>query len=445
VRLSALEWNVPFSTRPLPSGGSVPDGIGDAGTLADVADGGALAGPAVPPPHEAATSRVTRRRLTPSSEAHVPKTVLVRSHDLDVWRAALTQARIARARRRDVTRAEHDAAHAARAVGVRGRSAGGHAHLAQRDVLDEEGERRDESRDLPCDRDAVGAGAAAVLDRTSQELTQPCRIRAEVIGGEREIGPAAAAFGDGLPGMFPMRGRDVVKRDELEVRAVGETDERVVRQAAGVLAAGRDGEAAVAVLGDGTVEIGHDQDDVVDAGDHIGEYGEVNSLPWKFLMAGLTSFGAARWTTLENAFVRSGLIEEKDFFRDYAVSSTLPGPTFVNLAALCGMRLGGVRLALTAIVLLLAPGLVAVVLVLAYLSPNEPWVQHLFNGVIVGGIGVSGTQLMRRASRSRGLTEALLASATLVLIALGAPMIVAVLGTLAAGVLWYRTRPLTLP
>jgi len=199
------------------------------------------------------------------------------------------------------------------------------------------------------------------------------------------------------------------------------------------------------VLGHGAVEIGHHQDDVVDAGDHIGEYGEVNSLPWKFFVAGLTSFGAARWTTLENAFVRSGLIEEKDFFRDYAVSSTLPGPTFVNLAALCGMRLGGVRLALTAIVLLLAPGLVAVILVLAFLSPNEPWVQHLFNGVIVGGIGVSGTQLVRRAKRSRGLAEALLASATLVLIALGAPMIVAVLGTLAAGVLWYRTRPLTLP
>ena len=80
----------------------------------------------------------------------------------------------------------------------------------------------------------------------------------------------------------------------------------------------------------------------------------------KFLWAGLTAFGAARWTTLESAFVRDGLIEEQDFFRDYAISSTLPGPTFVNLAVLCGMRLGGVRIALAALVLLLAPGLVAV-------------------------------------------------------------------------------------
>ena len=175
------------------------------------------------------------------------------------------------------------------------------------------------------------------------------------------------------------------------------------------------------------------------------EYGDVRSLAWKFLWAGLTAFGAARWTTLENAFVPTGLIEEKDFFRDYAVSSTLPGPTFVNLAALCGMRLGGVRLALTAIVLLLAPGLVAVVLVLAYLSPSEPWVRHLFNGILVGAIGVSGSQLYRRAGRAPGLVDATLAALTCVLIAFGAPIYAAVLGVLALGMFWYRRRPLTLP
>lgn len=168
-------------------------------------------------------------------------------------------------------------------------------------------------------------------------------------------------------------------------------------------------------------------------------------LLWKFLWAGLTAFGAARWTTLEDAFVPTGLIEEKTFFRDYAVSSTLPGPTFVNLAALCGMRLGGVRLALAAIVLLLAPGLVAVILVLAFLSPSEPWVQHLFNGILVGAVGVTASQLWRRAGRSAGVIDATLAASTLILIAARAPMYVAVLGTLAVGALWYRTRPLTLP
>lgn len=165
----------------------------------------------------------------------------------------------------------------------------------------------------------------------------------------------------------------------------------------------------------------------------------------KFLWAGLTAFGAARWTTLEDAFVRGGLIEEKVFFRDYAVSSTLPGPTFVNLAALCGMRLGGVRVALAAIVLILAPGLIAVILVLAFLTPTEPWVRHLFNGILVGAVGVVASQYVRRARRMSGLIDGTMAAATLVLIAVGAPMYAAVLGVLALGVLWYRSRPLTLP
>jgi chromate transport protein ChrA len=165
----------------------------------------------------------------------------------------------------------------------------------------------------------------------------------------------------------------------------------------------------------------------------------------KFLWAGLTAFGAARWTTLEDAFVRGGLIDEKTFFRDYAVSSTLPGPTFVNLAALCGMRLGGVRVALAAIVLLLAPGLAAVILVLVFLNPTEPWVRHLFNGILVGAVGVVAAQYVRRARRMSGLVDASIAAATLVLIAVGAPMYAAVLGVLALGVLWYRNRPLSLP
>ena len=165
----------------------------------------------------------------------------------------------------------------------------------------------------------------------------------------------------------------------------------------------------------------------------------------KFLWAGLTAFGAARWTTLESAFVRDGLIEEQDFFRDYAISSTLPGPTFVNLAVLCGMRLGGVRIALAALVLLLAPGLVAVILALAYLSPSEPSVRHLFNGVLVGAVGVVAAQCVRRARLMRGLVDASLAVVTLLLIAFGLPMIVAVATALVAGVLWHRTRTQTLP
>jgi len=165
----------------------------------------------------------------------------------------------------------------------------------------------------------------------------------------------------------------------------------------------------------------------------------------KFLWVGLTAFGAARWANLEAAFVRSGMLREEDFIRDLAVAQTLPGPTFVSLAALCGMRLGGVRLAVAGIGLVLLPGLVAVVLAIAYLEPTDVWVARLFHGILIGGVAVMGAQLWRGAQRLAGPFAAALSGGVLLLIALGAPMVAAVLGVGAIGVIRYRLSKLTLP
>ena len=165
----------------------------------------------------------------------------------------------------------------------------------------------------------------------------------------------------------------------------------------------------------------------------------------KFLWVGLTSFGAARWVNLESAFVRSGPIREQDFMRDLAIAQTLPGPGFVNLAALCGMRLGGVRVAVAGIVLVLLPGLVSVVAVLAFLSTGEPWVARLFHGVLIGAVGVLAASFVRMARRLRRWSDALLTSLTLVLIVAGTPMVAAVLLVGTIGVLRYRWSRLTLP
>ncbi len=166
---------------------------------------------------------------------------------------------------------------------------------------------------------------------------------------------------------------------------------------------------------------------------------------WKFLWVGLTAFGAARWVNLEAAFVRTGLIREEDFMRDLAISQTLPGPGFVNLTALCGMRLGGSRTALLAIVLVLLPGLVAVVAVLAFVSMGEPWVARLFQGILVGAVGVLASSFARMARRLRSSFDALLTAAVLILIVAGTPMVAAVLVVGAVGVVRYRWSRLTLP
>lgn len=165
----------------------------------------------------------------------------------------------------------------------------------------------------------------------------------------------------------------------------------------------------------------------------------------KFFWVGLTAFGAARWVNLEAAFVRTGMLREDEFIRDLAIAQTLPGPGFVNLTALCGMRLGGVRVALAGIVLVLLPGLVAVVLALRYLSPTDAWVARTFHGILIGAVGVLAASFWRGSRRLRGTFDAAVACGVLVLIALGLPMLAAVIGVGLVGVVRHRFARESLP
>jgi hypothetical protein len=60
-----------------------------------------------------------------------------------------------------------------------------------------------------------------------------------------------------------------VERDELEVAAVLESDERIVGEAAGMLAARCHGETTLPMFGDRGVEIEDDEHDVIEAADHV--------------------------------------------------------------------------------------------------------------------------------------------------------------------------------
>lgn len=161
----------------------------------------------------------------------------------------------------------------------------------------------------------------------------------------------------------------------------------------------------------------------------------------KFLWVGLTSFGAARWVNLHAAFVRTGLIREQDFVRDLAIAQTLPGAGFVNVTALCGMRLGGVRIAVAGLALVLLPGLLAIVAAMAFVSTDDAWVTRLFHGIIVGAVGMLGGGLARLSRGLRGAFDAALAISTLALIVAGVPLVVTVLVVGSAGVMRYRWAP----
>ena len=60
-----------------------------------------------------------------------------------------------------------------------------------------------------------------------------------------------------------------MERDELEVAPILESDERVVREATGMLAAGCHGETTLPMFGDRGVAIDDDEDDVIEAADHV--------------------------------------------------------------------------------------------------------------------------------------------------------------------------------
>src|ERR1700687_2246146 len=150
-----------------------------------------------------------------------------------------------------IGRTHDDGGDTGRSVGVFRRSATRNAKVACGEVLDDERQWLVQTRDAPRDRDAVRTCSAAVLRRPTNQIAQRRGVLKQVVRSEREVGPATAALSDRCPAVLSACRREIVERDELEVAPVLETDERVVREPAGVLTARRYGEPALAVVRNG--------------------------------------------------------------------------------------------------------------------------------------------------------------------------------------------------
>ncbi len=160
---------------------------------------------------------------------------------------------------------------------------------------------------------------------------------------------------------------------------------------------------------------------------------------WKFLWVGLTSFGAGRWPYLHEAFVRNGWIEEDVFLRDFAMSQVLPGAGFVNLSALCGLRLGGVPMALAGVTLVTLPGAVLIAAAMLLLTGTDPRITGGLHGVVIGAVGLLLASFVRLARSIRRRFDVALALAALALTLAGVPLAftVLVVGAVAVAVLRY--------
>ena len=154
------------------------------------------------------------------------------------------------------------------AVGVR--LLAGHPLLPRRLVIDEEGShaamRPAREREHPAELVPVRADAR-LRDRVGDVdagVAKGARVAHEVVGLEAIVHQPAPTLQRGPP---PMVGIVAVEPDQLEVRAVGEGDERVVGPHR-VPPARHHGEAELPVGPRGGLEILHRDDEMIDAGDH---------------------------------------------------------------------------------------------------------------------------------------------------------------------------------
>jgi chromate transporter len=158
-----------------------------------------------------------------------------------------------------------------------------------------------------------------------------------------------------------------------------------------------------------------------------------------FFVIGLTSLGAGRQAYLYEAFVRSGWIPEAVFLADYAKTTVLPGASFVNLTFMCGLRIGGLPVAIGGTILVFLPGTVAIVVAALVLSTGDAHVANLLHGILVGAVAVLATLVLRTSRGSVTSNSArFLALGAFAMMVAAVPLIVTVAVIGAIGLWWHR-------
>lgn len=104
------------------------------------------------------------------------------------------------------------------------------------------------------------------------------------------------------------------------------------------------------------------------------------------LRVGALSFGSSARTALYEADLvhRSRVVDITFFQRALTFSSVVPGPNLVNLCALLGFAVGGLRAAVIGVLLLCVPGALFVVFVAEVLPFDNSLVSVTLVGISIG-------------------------------------------------------------
>lgn len=116
-------------------------------------------------------------------------------------------------------------------------------------------------------------------------------------------------------------------------------------------------------------------------------------------LIGATSFGGGRFAYYHDALVeKKKWLSDQDFLEGLTISQIIPGPTFANFTVFVSQRLGGTIGALTGLLLILAPGSIAMIL-LSYLYglgvTKIPLADAAFRGLGASASGLTLVTIVR--------------------------------------------------
>ena len=111
-----------------------------------------------------------------------------------------------------------------------------------------------------------------------------------------------------------------------------------------------------------------------------------SGLFWSFLSIGAFTFGGgyAMLPLIRKSLVeKSSWLQDDEFVDTIAVAQSAPGPIAVNMAVICGYKLGAIKGALAAVLGATLPSFVILIVVAAFFlgAQDNPFVRAAFTGM----------------------------------------------------------------
>lgn len=165
-----------------------------------------------------------------------------------------------------------------------------------------------------------------------------------------------------------------------------------------------------------------------------------------FFRITMIAFGGAIAWVHRSIVVDKKWLTEREFAETLSLCQFLPGPNITNFAVVVGMRFGGVRGALAALVALILPPAIILIGVGALYAriAGVPAVRGALNGLSAAAAGlfiVLLVNLLRSLVRSRPAVTIPIAAASCATVLTGLfsiPVALVILGPVSIAIAWFR-------